>query len=146
MTRRGFTCKPGGSCILPAFVLLDVTVIGLDRDDRLLRAEDGREDDRLSEIHQRQTSELTEMNTNTETHTLEKIHKSSHNTAANRRESSSDWLTDEVQPTPLQTVNTLSKERWAGQHNWHRNLSSLYIHFQSGSEDGHFATSSSTCF
>lgn len=68
MTRRGFTCKPGGSCTLPAFVLLDVTVIGLDRDDRLLRAEDGREDDRLSEIHQRQTSELTEMNTNTETH------------------------------------------------------------------------------
>lgn len=30
-------------------MLLDVTVIGLDRDDRLLRAEEGREDDRLSE-------------------------------------------------------------------------------------------------
>lgn len=69
MTRRGVTCKPGGSSALLAFVLLHVTVIGLDRDDRLLRAEDGREDDRLSVIHQRQRSELTEMNTNTETHT-----------------------------------------------------------------------------
>lgn len=31
-----------------ALVLQDVTVIELDRDDRLLRAEEGREDDRLS--------------------------------------------------------------------------------------------------
>lgn len=51
----GVTCKPEGSCILLAFVLLGVIVIGFDRDDRLLRAEDGREDDRLSGTHQRQT-------------------------------------------------------------------------------------------
>lgn len=38
-----------------AFVLLDVIVIMLDSDDRLLRAEEGREDGRPSETHQRQT-------------------------------------------------------------------------------------------
>lgn len=70
MTTEGVTCKPAGSCILLAFVLLDVTVIGLDRDDRLLRAEEGREDDRLSETQHRQTEKLTEINAKTKTHML----------------------------------------------------------------------------
>lgn len=49
-----------------AFVLLDVIVIGFDSDDRLLRAEEGREDGRLSETHQRQTLQLTYISANTE--------------------------------------------------------------------------------
>lgn len=50
-----FTCKPEGSGILLALVLLEVIMIEFDRDDRLLRAEEGREDDLLSEINTRQT-------------------------------------------------------------------------------------------
>lgn len=73
-TTEGVTCKPEGSCILLAFVLLDVTVMGLDRDDRLLRAEEGREDDRLSATHHRQTlkkkKKLTGMNTKTHAETI----------------------------------------------------------------------------
>lgn len=55
MTTEMVTCKPEGSCTLLVLVLLDVIVIGLDREDRLLRAEEGREDDRLSETNQRET-------------------------------------------------------------------------------------------
>lgn len=55
MTTEMVTCKPKGSCTLLVLVLLDVIVIGLDREDRLLRAEEGREDDRLSETNQRKT-------------------------------------------------------------------------------------------
>lgn len=57
MTIEGVTCRPEGSGILLVLVLLDVIVIEFDRDDRLLRAEEGREDDRLSEmyIHTHQT-------------------------------------------------------------------------------------------
>lgn len=51
MAIGGVTCKPEGSGILLALVQLDVIVIELDRDDRLLRAEGGREDDLLSETH-----------------------------------------------------------------------------------------------
>lgn len=55
MTIEMVTCKPEGSCTLLVLVLLDIIMIGLDRDDRLLRAEEGREDDRLSETNQRNT-------------------------------------------------------------------------------------------
>lgn len=48
---KGVTCKPEGSGNLLALVLLDVIVIELDRDERLLRAEEGREDERLSATH-----------------------------------------------------------------------------------------------
>ncbi len=70
MTTAVVTCKPEGSCILLALVLLDVTVIGLDRDDRLLRAEEGREDDRLSETHTHTHTE-TDRHTHTHTHTAD---------------------------------------------------------------------------
>lgn len=49
--KGGVTCKPEGSGILLALFVLDVIVMEFDKDDRLLRAEEGREDDRLSETH-----------------------------------------------------------------------------------------------
>ena len=55
MTTDMVTCKLEGSCTLLVLVLLDVIVIGFDREDRLLRAEEGREDDRLSETNQKKT-------------------------------------------------------------------------------------------
>lgn len=47
--RGGFTCKSEGSGTLAALVPPGVTVTWLDRDERRLRAEEGRDDDRLSE-------------------------------------------------------------------------------------------------
>lgn len=45
------TCKPEGSCIFKA--LPGVIVIWFERDERLLRAEEGRDEDRLSETNHR---------------------------------------------------------------------------------------------
>jgi len=61
----GRTCKSVGSGILPALELLGVIVMEFDSDDRRLRAEEGREDDLLSETH-------------THTHTAEEDIKNSH--------------------------------------------------------------------
>lgn len=69
----GYTCKPGGSCILLVLVLLGVIVIELDRDDRRLRAEEGRDDDRLSASEQKLKEEM--LTTHTHTH----IHKKTKN-------------------------------------------------------------------
>lgn len=68
---EGRTCKPGGSCILLVLVLLGVIVIELDRDDRLLRAEEGRDDDRLSANKQQKQKKLKEEMLTKHTH----IHK-----------------------------------------------------------------------
>lgn len=64
---EGCTCKPGGSCILLVLVLLGVIVIELDSDDRLLRAEEGRDDDRPS-ANKQQKQKIQRGNVN-KTHT-----------------------------------------------------------------------------
>lgn len=65
---KGVTCKPEGSGNLLALVLLDVIVIELDRDERLLRAEEGREDERLSGTHTQARHVKILMDTHTHTH------------------------------------------------------------------------------
>lgn len=54
------TCKSVGSCILLLLVLLDVTE--LDSDERLLRAEEGRDDDLLSGAQSKRRIEKENVN------------------------------------------------------------------------------------
>lgn len=64
--RSQFTCKSLGSCILLVLVLLPgVTVTELDRDERLLRAEEGRDDDRLSGTQSKRKIERGNVSKNT---------------------------------------------------------------------------------
>lgn len=121
VTTLFITCKPKGSCIFKA--LPGVIVIWLERDERLLRAEEGREDGRLSETNHRKHDK---------TYIGRQLHRdllwgnSSINIAV-VEQTASGWLTDGVPPTLLQTVNTFWKERWGAQHHRHGDQSSQHV-------------------
>lgn len=128
LLRLFITCKPEGSCIFKA--LPGVIVIWLERDERLLRAEGGRDEDRLSEAnHQKHIRPYKHSHsTITQRFIMRNLE---HQYCCGRTDSEPGWLTDAAQPTLLLTVNTFWKERWGAQHHRHGNQSSQQV----GAED-----------
>lgn len=122
LLRLFITCKPEGSCNFKA--LPGVIVIWFERDERLLRAEGGRDDDRLSVAKHKKHFKPYKRKTIRHGFITKNLER---RRCCGGRDSVSGWLTEGGQPTLLLTVNTFWKERWGAQHHRHGNQSSQRV-------------------
>lgn len=122
LLRVFITCKPEGSCNFKA--LPGVIVIWFERDERLLRAEGGRDEDRPSVAKHRKRFQACKHQTIRPRFITKDPERQR---CRGRRDSLSGWRTEGGQPTLLLTVNTFWKERWAAQHHRHGNQSSQQV-------------------